>query len=129
MTEKKEKPPWWTPSPIFEGVPFKLGGHEIVVPAVNFSRAKKLLPVLERLRDAQLGVSINQNQLDDFIEVIFTAVSRNYPEVSKAALEDLVDFNNAPRLFMTIMGAGGFLQGENLPGMASLYTGGASIPD
>lgn len=121
MTKEKEPGSlsWWEASPIFEGATFKLGGHEIVVPALNFSRAKKILPILERLRDSKMEVPINQAQVDDFIEVIFQALSRNYPEISRAKLEELVDFNNAPRLFMTIMGAGGFLQGENPPGMVS----------
>jgi hypothetical protein len=58
---------------------------------------------------------ITDAMLTDFITVIYEAVSRNYPEITQDELEDLVDLVNAPKVYMSIMGLSGLLQGEPMP--------------
>jgi hypothetical protein len=120
-------------APRFDGERLKLGDREFVVPPLNWRRIRKLIPVFNRMEqakaasqsapgvDAAPGFSmpgmgkITDAMLTDFITVIYEAVSRNYPEITQDELEDLVDLVNAPKVYMSIMGLSGLLQGEPMP--------------
>jgi hypothetical protein len=114
--------------PRFEGQTLKLGDREFVVPPLNWKRIRKLLPVLERIRSVGpvMVREFTEAMLDDYIEVIYEAVSRNYPEVTRDELEDLVDLVTAPQVFMAVMGQSGLAQGEPAPGMEGALTGESS---
>ena len=103
--------------PRFDGELLKVGDREFVVPPLNWRRIRKLLPILERMKDiaAGGGLVITESMLDDSVTVIYEAVSRNYPEITRDELEDLVDLVNAPKVIMAVMGLSGLLQGEPAP--------------
>ena len=106
--------------PRFDGELLKVGDREFVVPPLNWRRIRKILPILERMKDIAGGggLRITESMLDDSITVIQEAVSRNYPEITRDELEDLVDLGNAPTLIMAVMGLSGLLQGEPAPAEA-----------
>ena len=103
--------------PRFDGERLKLGDREFVVPPLNWRRIRKILPILERMKDitAGGGLIITESMLDDSVTVIYEAVSRNYSEITLEELEELVDLANAPKLIMAVMGLSGLLQGEPAP--------------
>jgi hypothetical protein len=103
--------------PRFDGDRLKLGDREFVVPPLNWRRIRKIMPILERMKDitAGGGLTITESMLDDSLTVIFEAVSRNYPEITRDDLEELVDLVNAPKVIMAVMGLSGLLQGEPAP--------------
>jgi hypothetical protein len=106
--------------PRFEGERLKVGDREFVVPPLNWRRIRKILPILERMKDitAGGGLTITEPMLDDAITVIHEALTRNYPEITLDELEDLVDLVNAPTVIMAVMGLSGLLQGEPAPAEA-----------
>ena len=116
--------------PRFEGQTLKLGDREFVIPPLNWKRIRKLLPVLERIREmgpVPVG-QFTEEMLDDYLTVIHEAVSRNYPEVSQDELEELVDLISAPKVFMAVMGQSGLSQGEPQPAEAAASIGENSTP-
>jgi hypothetical protein len=116
--------------PRFDGERLKVGDREFVVPPLNWRRIRKILPVLERMKDltAGGGLVITESMLDDSITVIHEALSRNYPELTRDELEDLVDLVNAPQLIMAVMGLSGLLQGEPQPAEATASIGESFTP-
>lgn len=111
--------------PRFDGELLKVGDREFVVPPLNWRRIRKLMPILERLKSITEGEGLNitEEMLDDSLTVIHEAVSRNYPELNKDELEDLVDLVNAPKVIMAVMGLSGLLQGEPAPVEAKALIG------
>jgi len=103
--------------PCFDGQLIKLGNREFVIPPLNWRRIRKLMPILERMKGitAGGGLTITEPMLDDCLTVIYEAVSRNYPDITRDELEDLVDLGNAPKVIMAVMGLSGLLQGEPAP--------------
>jgi hypothetical protein len=116
--------------PRFDGERLKVGDREFMVPPLNWRRIRKILPVLERMKDftAGGGLVITESMLDDSITVIHEAVSRNYPELTRDELEDLVDLVNAPQLIMAVMGLSGLLQGELGPAEEKTSIGASFTP-
>ncbi|MBM4301651.1 MAG: hypothetical protein FJ121_08990 [Deltaproteobacteria bacterium] len=103
--------------PRFDGEQIKLGDREFVVPPLNWRRIRKVMPIIERMGAVgpSLGLTLTTEMLDDCLTLIFEAVSRNYPDLTRDELEDLVDLVNAPKLIRAIMGLSGLLQGEPAP--------------
>ena len=116
--------------PRFDGQLLKVGDREFTVPPLNWRRIRKILPILERMKEitAGGGIVITESMLDDSITVIHEAVSRNYPELTRDELEDLVDLVNAPQLIMAVMGLSGLIQGEPQPAEATASIGENSSP-
>jgi hypothetical protein len=117
-------------APRFDGELLKLGDREFVIPPLNWRRIRKIMPILERMKDitAGGGLTITEPMLDDSLTVIHEAISRNYPEITRDELEDLVDLANAPKLIMAVMGLSGLLQGEPAPAEAKALIGENSTP-
>lgn len=108
-----------TSTPQFEGEVHRLGGQDYTVPPLNWRRIRELLPVLQKIKLGQPGLELTGEMLDDYLTVIFAALSRNYPAMTKDELEDILDLGNAPRLFLAVMGMSGLIQGEPRPGTAN----------
>jgi hypothetical protein len=106
----------------FDGERLKLGDRECVVPPLNWRRIRKILPILGRMKDitAGGGLTITEPMLDDSVTVIYEAVSRNYPDITRDELEELVDLVNAPKVIMAVMGLSGLLQGEPAPSIGEI---------
>lgn len=113
--------------PKFEGEKLKLGDKEYVIPPLTWRRIRELLPVLGRIKISPVGLEITGEMLDDYATVILAALNRNYPDMTRESLEDVLDLGNAPQIFLAIMGMSGLIRGEMMPGMASPSIGGDSI--
>lgn len=104
-------------SELLDGVTIRLGRRDFVVPPLNLRavrKVEKLLPVLE-------GRPGEVSFLDAAVEVLHLAILRNYPEVTRDEVEDMVDLGNLPRLIEAVMNVSGF--GPKGPG--SLAAAGA----
>lgn len=90
---------------LFDGVTIRLGRRDYVVPPLNLRAVKRielLLPVLSG-ESGQQGTFI-----DAAIEVLHLALLRNYPDITKGEIEELVDLGNLPRLIGAVMAVSGF---------------------
>ena len=89
---------------LLDGVTIKLGRRDFIIPPLNLKavrKVEKLLPVLE-------GQAGEVSFLDAATEVLTLAVQRNYPEITREEIEDMVDLGNLPRLIAAVMAASGF---------------------
>ena len=92
-------------SPQFDGVVVRIGNKELVVPPLNFKILRKIQPKLQQL--TTVGQVPDDEQIDSILEVVHLAVSRNYPEMTREELEELVDLGNLPAIIGAIMGVSG----------------------
>lgn len=114
----------------FEGEPFKLGGKWYIIPSLSTKRARQLWPKIRGLNQ-----NINEETLPDkhhdAVEVIHSAISRNYPDVTFDEIDELVDMNNMKRLLLIVSGQSGLSipgavpagTSEGAPGSPRISTG------
>ncbi len=114
--------------PKYDGVPLEIGGKTYVFPPLNFRRIKKLAPLIERLQRVDPKKIPTPEELNDFVELIHSALSRNYPDMTVEEVEEMVDLGNLPKVVLSVMGASGFVQGEKVAGESNGPTGTKSMP-
>lgn len=90
---------------MIEGAIIKMGDKEWTVPALSFKQVRVLLPKINSL--SKLSAVMKPEQMAVVAEVVHAAVSRNYPDVSLADVEDVLDLRNAPKALMAVMGQSG----------------------
>lgn len=103
--------------PKFDGQEFNLGGTVLVVPSLSVKQAKQFWPVIMELNQ---GVSVEQFPvfLEKSLPLIHAALTRNYPQLTLAELEELVDLANFRDLVRAIAAQSGLREvrpGEAIP--------------
>ena len=98
---------------MIEGTEINMGGEAFIVPPLNFKRVKRLKASLETLSRLNPATSdMTDKQLEAAIDVVHTALTRNYPDMERDRVEELLDLRNLPHVMAAIMGQSGFVQGE-----------------
>jgi hypothetical protein len=88
---------------MIDGIELKLGEREYIVPPLNLKRVRKLLPILQDV----IGKPVNElteEQIDSLSEVVFQALQRNYPNITKEEVEDIIDFKNLRMVVGAVLG-------------------------
>lgn len=96
---------------MLDGQPIKIDGKEWIVPALNFKAIRKLRSQIEALAAMPLTASISDEQIDVVVEIIFTALTRNYPDLTKPEVEEMLTLANMKSIVSAIMGVSGFVSG------------------
>jgi pyruvate carboxylase len=96
---------------MIDGTRITIGGKEYIVPALSFGQIRKLLPKIQVLQST--GSSLTTEQMDAVAEVVQTALSRNYPEMTIETVEEILDLANAPTVIKAILGGSGFVQASS----------------
>lgn len=91
-------------APLLDGVAVQLGRREFIVPPLNLRAVRKVIPLLPVLE----GKSGEGSFLDAAVELLALAIQRNYPDITKDEIEELVDLGNLPRLVEAVMAVSGF---------------------
>jgi len=115
--------------PLIDGATITLGRRAFVVPPLNLGRIKKLQDDLAILAMVpQDATRFEPHQLEAAITIIHSALTRNYPDLTREEVEDVVDMGNMENLMRAIMGQSGFAKGEARPVTEVHSTGTASTP-
>ncbi|HJU15714.1 MAG TPA: hypothetical protein VJ770_04525 [Stellaceae bacterium] len=101
-------------APLIPGVAIAMAGKEWIVPPLTLGQMRRLLPQVQRLRDA--GASIDAAEIDVIIELVTAALQRNYPEMTPDKVAEAVDLGNARAAVQAILfGSGLRTSGEGKP--------------
>lgn len=95
--------------PEYEGVPITIAGKEWIIPALNLSAIKRLRTKIDSLASIAMSVNITDEQIDTFVEIIHTALVRNYPDVTIEDVCNMVTFANVTPIISAVMGVSGFI--------------------
>jgi hypothetical protein len=101
---------------MIDGVKISAGGKDFTVPPLNFRSIRALEADIKELAEIQPGAAMTGRQIDTVVKIIHTALTRNYPELTVAEVEDILDLGNCFKIISAILGASGFSQGEPEPG-------------
>ena len=88
---------------MIDGIVMKLGDKEYTVPPLNLKRVRKLLPVLQDV----IGKPVNElteEQLNSLTEIVFQSLQRNYPDITKDEVEEIIDFKNLRVVVGAVLG-------------------------
>lgn len=97
-------------SDLIEGVAVKLGGREYIVPALSLGFIRRNWDLLNSI-DELTGIEA----IEAVTVIAHAALSRNYPELKRDAVEEMLDARSIPLLMAAIKEASGFVAGE-VPG-------------
>lgn len=91
---------------MIEGKTINLGGTEYVVPPLNLGQIRRLQKDIEKINQLDAR-SLDDNAVDTMIKIIHAGLSRNYPEMTKKQLEDLIDLGNMREVTQAVLGVSG----------------------
>jgi hypothetical protein len=93
------------------GVVIQMGGHDWQVPPLTLGNLKQLWPKIQKMK-MTTDTSALMDQFDDVIELIEVALKRNYPDVTRDELLDLLDMGNLQAVITAVMQGSGLKPGE-----------------
>jgi hypothetical protein len=91
--------------PRFPGKLIQLGGVGYVVPAIGLRKVRELLPRLQKLTPGRATTE----DIDTIVDMVFAALSRNYPDMKKEDLEDLLDLKNCQEVVRVVAEESGMI--------------------
>ncbi len=94
---------------MIDGTEIKMGGETYTVPPLNFKRLRKLQPLLSKLNTTDAR-NMSDGQFDSAVEIVHLALTRNYPDLEREKVEELLDLKNLPFVMAAIMGQSGLVQ-------------------
>jgi hypothetical protein len=101
---------------LVEGTPVKIGRQVLIVPALNFKALRMLKPQLAILHALGPTTEVTDEVHEAMVDIVHTALKRNYPNLSREDLEDGFDLSNRDRIVRAVMGQSGMTQsGEGKP--------------
>jgi hypothetical protein len=68
----------------YEGESIKIGGKDYVLPGLSVGQSRKLIPKLEQKKDNDTVA----DQMSLFVEIVQSALSRNYPSITAELIEE-----------------------------------------
>lgn len=95
----------------------QLGEAEYKVPPLNFAAVKRFLPQLSQLGSAKLA-TLDPDKMGLVAELAHCALQRNYPAMTLAEVEELLDLGNMVPLFSAVMSVSGLIKqpADDAPG-------------
>lgn len=92
----------------YPGIPLTLGGVEYVVPPIALGALEQLQ---ERIAKVESN-SVNAESAATVIDAATAALRRNYPDITREQVADMIDVGNMVDVFMTVMDVSGLRRKE-----------------
>ena len=94
------------PFELIPGPAVVIVGREFIVPPLSLKRFKRAIQLLPALEAGDAGV------FDAVAELAHLALSRNYPDLTRDALEEMLDAQSVPRVLAAVLEASGLNAAE-----------------
>jgi hypothetical protein len=98
------------------GVTIAMGGRDWLVPPLTLGQLRRLMPKVRQL--TEVGVSMGEAQIGVLVEIIATALQRNYPDTTAEMVENLLDLGNASSVLNAVLTGSGMKLRDNPAGEA-----------
>jgi queuine/archaeosine tRNA-ribosyltransferase len=95
---------------LIQGTVVSLGGTDYTVPPLSFKQLRKMLGKINLI--GGIGGVPTDEQMNAIVEVVHSALARNYPDLTTDQVDDMLDLGNASRVVQAIMGVSGLEPGE-----------------
>jgi hypothetical protein len=114
---------------LLDGIKVNVGGRELIIPPLNLRALRKLKEKIKLLE--KMNTVPGEEEIDALLDIVTSAVQRNYPEITRDNLEDLVDLANLQEVVPAVLAASGLVRRkEAAPGEAvsPVATPGTTLP-
>lgn len=101
---------------LVEGTPIKIGRQVLIVPALNFKALRALKPKLAILTALKVSDEVTDEVHEAMLDIVHTALRRNYPNMSREEIEEGFDLSNRDRIIKAVMGQSGLTQSGEATG-------------
>ena len=91
-----------------EGVEVELNGVTFVAPPLNFKALKRLLPNIQTL--PATGALTTEADVMTAVDVVWSALARNYPEMTIDDVLDGLDMRNVQKILPAGLGQSGLVE-------------------
>ena len=95
-------------APRYAGVQVQLGGTAYVLPPLTLGALEEFD---ERIKAFEAAPLVEQVQT--VVDLVHRALKRNYPELQRAELTELMDVSNMFDLFVAVLRVSGLIQGDD----------------
>jgi hypothetical protein len=92
---------------LIQGEIVNLGGTDYTVPALTIRQIRELGDKIQSLSKIN-PLTDGAESLDPLLDVAHAALSRNYPDLKREQMDDLVDLRNTLPLLNAILNTSGF---------------------
>jgi hypothetical protein len=99
------------------GVAVAMGGQDWIVPPLTLGQLRRLMPKVRQL--TEIGASMGEAQITVLIDIVTSALQRNYPETTPDKVENLLDLGNASAVLNAVLTGSGLKPGGTAMGEAS----------
>jgi len=93
---------------LIEGEEVSLGGTKYTVPALTLGQIRRMKDKIQALATLN-PMTADDGNFNDFLDVVHAALGRNYPDLTREQLVDLIDLRNVKPLMQAIVNASGFV--------------------
>jgi hypothetical protein len=95
------------------GVTIAMGGRDWLVPPLTLGQLRRLMPKVRQL--SEIDASMGEVQIGVLVEIVASALRRNYPDATADVVENLLDLGNASVVLNAVLtGSGLKLQDSRL---------------
>jgi hypothetical protein len=99
------------------GVTIEMGGRDWLVPPLTLGQLRRLMPKVRQL--TEIGASMGETQISVLVEIVASALQRNYPEATADMVENLLDLGNASTVLSAVLTGSGLKLRDNHLGEAA----------
>jgi hypothetical protein len=87
------------------GVAITMGGQDWIVPPLTLGQLRRLMPKVRQLNE--VDASMGETQIAVLVEIVTSALQRNYPEMTPEKVENLLDLGNASAVLNAVLTGSG----------------------
>ena len=98
------------------GVIVAMGGRDWTVPPLTLGQLRRLMPKVRQLTD--IGAQMDEGQIGVLVEIVASALQRNYPDMTAETVENLLDLGNAGAVLHAVLTGSGLRPPEQALGEA-----------
>lgn len=87
------------------GITIAMAGRDWLVPPLTLGQLRRLMPKVRQL--TEVGASMGEAQIAVLVEIVATALQRNYPDATADIVENLLDLGNASAVLNAVLTGSG----------------------
>lgn len=98
------------------GIEVAMGGEDWLIPPLTLGQLRRLMPKVRQL--TEIDASMGEAQIAVLVEIVATALQRNYPDATYEQVENLLDLGNAGAVLNAVLTGSGLKPRSSPPGEA-----------
>lgn len=112
---------------MIDGVTVRMGGRDWIVAPLTLGQLRRLWPRVQRL--GEVGAGMGDEDIASLVELVTTALRRNYPDMTSEKAADLLDLGNAGMVLNAVLTGSGLRPVLGEAAALGILSEGGSLPE